>query len=103
MGDDDHFANKLMTPAHRLVYSKGAMCFLRSHWDAKDAKGAKRMRHEVKQSLRKALAILLIIGSLFAFAQGKWPIGVGVLVVAFLALGDDSASRKPPREPREDY
>jgi hypothetical protein len=61
------------------------------------------MRDEVKQSLRKALSILLIIGSLFAFAHGKWPIGVGVLVVAFLVLGDDSASKRPPREPREQY
>ena len=41
------------------------------------------MRHEVKQSLRKALSILLIILSLFAFAQARWPIGVAVLIVAF--------------------
>lgn len=61
------------------------------------------MRREVKQSLRKALSILLIILSLFAFAQGKWPIGVVVLIIAFLALGGDDTSKRPPREPREQY
>jgi hypothetical protein len=62
------------------------------------------MRHEVKQSLRKALSILLIILSLFAFAQARWPIGVAVLILAFLALGGgDDASKRPPQEPREQY
>lgn len=61
------------------------------------------MRHEVKQSLRKALSILLIILSLFAFAQARWPIGVAVLIVAFLVLGGDDASKRPPQEPREQY
>lgn len=56
------------------------------------------MRHEVKQSLRKALSIVLIIASLFVFAQQKWLIGVLMLVAAYFALGD---SEPPPRPPRE--
>ncbi len=54
------------------------------------------MRHEVKQSLRKALSILIIVLSLFVFARGKWPIGVVLLVVALLTLGDDDISKRPP-------
>lgn len=52
------------------------------------------MRREVEQSLRKALSIILVFGSVFGFIQRKWLIGIGILVVAYLVIGDE----EPPAD-----
>ncbi|HOB91368.1 MAG: hypothetical protein WBH35_10565 [Bacillota bacterium] len=57
------------------------------------------MRREVKQSLRKALSILLIFAGIFLLAQRKWLFAIGVLLVAYLVLGDgEPPVTRPPTD-----
>lgn len=53
------------------------------------------MKREVVRSLRKALSIVLILGSIFVFMLQKWLIGAAMLVAAFLVTSGDEPAARP--------